>query len=223
MSARSGRTSARAGFTLAEAVLALTVFSALLGGFLLSVDRASKACDAAEMSHELALDAFDAVRSITRELSRTGYRELDGSPVPVLFEDGHPGADHPAFAHEPPGSGEEVREILYRLPLDSDGDGWPDVDANGEAVWDATWYGLLCLRLSDGTDALVRRADDGTTTVLARDVARLVFETPGETEFAIPPDALRFTLTLRRRGPDGREYEYETQRVVRLRNGGLSP
>ena len=223
MRASSRRTRAGAGFTLVEAALALTAFVALLAGFLFSVERMSNAYGEGEVSHALAIEAFDAARSITQEISRAGFRDQHGERMPVLFADGDPGVDHPAFAHEPPGSGEAVREILYRLPRDGDGDGWPDVDANGEAVWESAWHGLLCLPLEDGTDALVRRAEDGTTVVLARNVARLVFETPAETGFAIPLDSLRFTLTLRRADADGRACEFEVQRVVRLRNGGLAP
>jgi hypothetical protein len=217
------RTRARAGFTLLEAILAVGLFSMLVGGFLFSVERMSRASDAVDVSYTLAVDGFDAVRSIVDQVSRTGYRQFDGSDMPVFSEDGEPGEDHLAFAHEPPSSGEEVRDLVYRLPQDADADGWPDVDGNGEAVWDPVEYGLLCLTLADGTDALVLRRSDGTTRVLARDVARVVFETPAQTGFTIPLDSLRFTLTLRRPGSDGRQLEFEAQRVVRLRNGGFAP
>jgi hypothetical protein len=195
----------------------------LLGGFLVSVDRMTRASDATEVQYALAVDGLDAVRSICTEVGRSGYLDFGGTAMPVFFEDGEPGEDFPAFAHPAPSSGEAIRDLAYRLPQDGDGDGWPDLDGNGDAVWDPTDYGLLCLPLDDGADGLVRRTDDGTTTVLARDVARVVFESPAQTGFAIPLDSLRFTLTMRRTGSDGRSYEYEAQRVVRLRNGGLAP
>lgn len=213
----------RAGFTILEAVIAVALFSMLLGGFLLSVDRMGRAQDSSDVRYTLAVDALDAVRSITTEVRRTGYVTLAGDQMPVFFDDGAPGAAYAAFAHGALQSGESVREIVYRIPEDADADGWPDLDAGDEVVWEAVDRAIVCASLGDGTDALTLSTSDGGRTILARDVASIVFETPAQTGFDIPLDALRFTLRLRRSAADGTAYEFESQRVVRLRNGGFAP
>ena len=219
----TSRNQARAGFTVLESLIAIVIFTTLLGGFLFSVNRMSSFSDATEIEYSLAASGLETVRLISEELGRAGYATVDGEEMPVFVENGEVQGTFEGFAHEPAHSGEFSRDIIYALPLDADGDGWPDLDADGDPVWDPTTYAIQCAPLGDGSDAILQRSSDGDSTIYSLGAASIVFEDPAQAGFEIPLDSVRFTVTLRGTAPDGSEHEYQAQRVVHLTNGDLAP
>ncbi|MEZ6021269.1 MAG: hypothetical protein R3F17_14610 [Planctomycetota bacterium] len=56
---------------------------------------------------------------------------------------------------------------------------------------------------------------------IAKDIERMWIETPADTGFTIPTNALRISLFLRRTDTDGVVYRHSVSWVVSLRNGEL--
>ncbi len=133
-----------------------------------------------------------------------------------------------------------------RPDLDVDLDGFPELDGNGDGVysddvedlvgWDATnfqidgdtglvWdlaeYSYQVRTGPDGRNYLEKRRAGVLVKHVAKDVERLFVETPAQTGFVIPTNALRFSLFLRKQDTDGVTYRHSVQWVSSLRNGEL--
>lgn len=155
--------------------------------------------------------------------------------------------DHaPAVEHAQdgePGFGAN-REIVLRLPLmrsvvqDQDGVNWdaddpaapteglvksydvPELDANGALQWDDADVAIVLVTGADGVNVLERRVSGGRTSVLARDVERVTFESATEAPAEVPLGAVRARLWLRDVDERGGIHRYFVEAVADLRNGG---
>jgi len=129
------------------------------------------------------------------DVDRSGIPELDGNRDGVLSEDAPDTAAWDA--------------ALY------------DIDPETGLVWDRTEVSYVVVDGPDGRNYLERRLNGVLQRRVAKDVERLFIETPADTGFQIPTNALRISLFLRRTDPQGKAYRHSTQWVVSLRNGEL--
>ena len=129
------------------------------------------------------------------DLDLNGTPELDGNRDGVLSEDA---ADTAAW--DP---------LLYRI------------DPVTGLVWDLAGVRYAVLNGPDGRTYLERWVGGVLDRRVAKDVERLLIETPAETGFQIPTNALRISLYLRRTDTDGVTYRHSAQWVVSLQNGEL--
>ncbi len=224
--ARSSRTGGRAGFTVIEAALSITIFSMLLGGFLFSVSRLQSVADTRAVQYKLATEALEVVNSIATDLRRSGYTTEGGLDYPLIYSVGETPNGFEAFEH---GEIHEItadtaasNELVFLLPDDADDDGWPDVAGAG-VLWSPTTVAYILVPNPDGTNSLIRRDSNGNQLTLSRSVTSLTFETPADTGFTIPLDTMRVRVQIAKDGMDGRVYSTESQVVVSLLNGWLAP
>jgi hypothetical protein len=126
----------------------------------------------------------------------------------------HAAADEPSFGPS--------REIVFLQPQDGGGgvasDGVPDVDNNGQLVWDGDEFSYV-LQTVDGINVLERRTNGQAPVVVARNVERVLFETAAQTDITIPTDSVRVRLFLRDTDQKRAIRQYTAEAVVRLRNG----
>ncbi len=217
---------AAAGFTALEAVVTLALFSLILGGFVLSTDRIGALTKIGNIEQEVARDSMRLMTVISEDLSRSGFTSVGGVDYPVFFDNGVAGDDFPEFAHAPPHRDDPAiglsREIIFPLPADVNGDGWPDLSGEWAPVWQTPIFAYMLVPNADGTNNFVRQSSDGRVRVLSRDVIRVVFEDPAATGFTIPLDSIRVRVDLSREGSDGTRYSYSSEQVVSLTNGWLA-
>ena len=231
----------RGGFTLLEAVLAIAVLGILMGGFLRTFGSFSELQERSDAAYNAAVEASGAMAVIRRDLSRSGFVLVNGLDFPTTFPAGEPPASLSNFGHEKPhkmakkghawgGGGptggetedsDVAQEGVVVLPLDANGDGWPDVDASGDPIWDPDVVGFQLVPQPDGSNNLVRMRDSGTETILARRVREFMMESPADTAYAIPLDTLRVSLVVQRVAEDGTIHEQQLVEIVQLKNGGL--
>jgi hypothetical protein len=138
---------------------------------------------------------MDNDRRPDMDLDLNGTPELDGNRDGVLSENGaDTGAWDPA---------------LYT------------VDPTTGLVWDLAAVRYAVVDGPDGRTYLERWVGGALDRRVAKDVERLLVETPLETGFQIPTNALRVSLFLRRTDADGVTYRHSAQWVVNLQNGDL--
>ncbi|MCA9001329.1 MAG: hypothetical protein KDB61_05365 [Planctomycetes bacterium] len=108
---------------------------------------------------------------------------------------------------------------------DADLGGWDAdsnrIDPNTGLVWSTAKVCYAVLDGPDGRTYLERRVGGLLDRRVAKDVERLLIETPAETGFQIPTNSLRVSLYLRRKDSDGVTYKHFAQWVVTLQNGDL--
>ena len=217
---RLARTTARAGFTLVEAAISVTVFAGILGAFLVSLNSAQDAQSVTEAEAQVQRDALRSIAVLRTDLSRAGYE----NGFPELFDGDEISATYPEFDHDetldPDGLPMEQCDLVLRNPADDDRDEWPDLDVNGSVVWDDP-VAFLLVPDGEGTFNLVRRTTAGAQRVLARRLTRVLFEDPEDTLFSIPLDCIRVTLDFRVPGARGVAQSASFGLVVELRNGGI--
>lgn len=216
--------SRRAGFTILETVLTVSIFTVLMAAFITSFSSFSTSTEQSSREYSAAEKSLKAVQAITQDLSRSGFTNVAGVDYPLIFAAGDPGGGQPAaFAHAPAdasaGSQLVSNSVVFTTPADADNDGWPDLDANRAPVWQATTVAFVLVPDGRGTNTLQRRTSDGGRRVLARNVASLTFESPADTAFAIPLDTLRVRIELAVSNTEGATITRSSEAVVRLRNG----
>jgi hypothetical protein len=203
-----------------EAVISTAIFVVLMGVFVRSLFSAQEAQDGAEATERLQRSSLDVVETVRQELSRSGFE----GGLPLLY-DGDIGGDYDDYAHAPAhdrnGADVERCDIAYRLPADGDGDGWPDVDADGGVIWEADPRAFVLAPDGSGSNAFMHLLPDGRRSTIARNVERVTFSTPAQTNYAIPLDCMSVTVVLRE-GRGGQARQEQLAFVVKLRNGGLS-
>lgn len=136
-----------------------------------------------------------------------------------------------------------VRPTFEEMVQDVDGNNWPLVDGNGDANdvsgvqvvkryqfpaigndgsagFQAEEVSYVLVTAADGVNELQRRVDGAISSVVARGVERLVFDTSITDPVGVPVGAVRVRLWLRLRDEGGTVHRQSTGTVVRLQNGG---
>ncbi len=129
------------------------------------------------------------------DLDLNGVPELDGNGDGVLSEDVN---DIGAW-----------NQALYQI------------DPDTGLVWDKAGVRFAVHNGPDGRTYLERWVGGNLDRRVAKNVERFFVETPLETGFQIPTNAVRISLFLRRTDSDGVTYRHSAQWVVSLQNGDL--
>ncbi len=224
--ARLRRTSARGGFTLLEATFATALMMLVFTGLASAIRSMQNLAHTAKERGAIQTDGQDALVEILRDLRRSGIVMSGGIRYPVVFDGGDAGPAHPDHSHQPatkngaPGDEDAGpdRSILFLLPLDADGDRRPDVDANGELLWDWTVFSYVLVTGPDGINRLERRSDGSAPRVVARFIERIVFDDAGSSGFEIPLGSVRVRLLFRKVDASGQVQRFTTEAIVTLRN-----
>ena len=138
-------------------------------------------------------------------------------PPPVSPE---PSSPSPFVAPGSAASPLGLREIVYRLPQDVDGDGRVLSESTGALEWSPSLYGFLLIPDGSGTlDLVRRRADDSGVTdeLVCRWVESLTFDTAA-TKTILPRNAVEIHLRLRRPDTRSRQQRLHLATTVVMRN-----
>jgi len=233
----------RRGFTLVELALSSALLLLLVGSLALALDRAGRSTRQGSAQVELQNQGARALRAVVAGLQRSGFVSdgagrafphlfVDGTPLDASFElHGHappaalagPAAELPAEFHAP------SREVVFLQPadLDDDGDalngllpdGRPDLDEQGELVWDAAEHAFVVLEGPDGARHLVERVDGLVRRSIARGVDRLECTSSTEDPVGVPLGTLRVRLWLHAVDGQGALHPLRIEQLVRLENG----
>jgi hypothetical protein len=123
----------------------------------------------------------------------------------------------PGSALEPMG----IREVVFRLAADMDGDGRVVSAATGNIEWDDALVGYVLIPNNRGTLDLVRRRVDAagvvTDETICRCVEALTFDSV-DTKNVLPIDAVEVHLHLRRVTTRGETQRLHLATTVAMRN-----
>jgi hypothetical protein len=223
---------ARAGATVLEITIASVLLLMTAGMTIRAVVDMRGAATLTTVNSQLSAQGERAIERIMDDLRRSGVASVGGLNYPHMFSAGDAGAGFENHDHTPAPQAVAVdspdyvtpREIIFLQPADADapgaaGAGRPDVDADGQLVWDTREFSYVVEQVN-GRNELQRRIDGASPQVVCRDVEWIRFDDntqPGAG--ALPTGALRVRLALRDVDATGRAVRWETEVVVRLRNG----
>ena len=217
----------KSGFTLLEAAIASTLLVIVFSALAAAIQSMQGLAATAKERGALQTNGQDALIEITRDLRRSGIVDFGGTRYPIVFDDGDPGVGFPEHAHLPANkngaAGDEDagpdRSILFLAPQDADGDRRPDVDGDGELLWDGSVCGYVLVTNDQGVNVLQRRVEGRPIEVVARFVERVAFDDAASSGWEIPLGSVRVRLWLRRVDGSGQVQRFFTEAVVALRNG----
>jgi hypothetical protein len=111
-------------------------------------------------------------------------------------------------------------EIVFVIPDDANGDGVPDIDANGDIVWSTDQISYVLVTRADGNNYVERRRNGVNNQKVVMNVERLVFDdtTSSGGGAAVQVDTVRIQIHLRQVDPQGLVHRYVAQTSLRLRN-----
>jgi len=219
--------SSRRGFTLTEIAVVAAIFVLLAGVVTKALASVRSLTRTGSEIADLEDSGERAVRAIVEDLKRSGFVMLAGASYPYLFDDGnavdpfaihaHPPAVKQAVAGDPDFG--PNREIVFVLPADADEDGVPDIDGQGDLLWEPTEYSYVVLTGPDGVNVLERREDGASPRVIARNVERIVFDDPASSGFLLPIGTVRVRIDFRAADAERRRFRHSREVLIRLRNG----
>ncbi len=226
---RNGRTGARAreGYTLIEMIFATSILLVLAGMLLQSLLGLRHATASGGAGARVQDRGQRAMERIIEDLRISGFIDQAGAlpDYPYLFVDGN--ADPRFMVHRHLAAAKQAQqseydfgantEIVFRLPDDADGDGVPDVDANGQLVWDPREFSYVVVTNANGQNELQRRIDGGTPEIVTRNIERIVFSDRVTSGF-VPLGSIGVQIFFREPDDDGVVHRFSLQAVVRLRN-----
>lgn len=202
-------------------MIAITLFGAITASFLLATTRSRELTDSQAVRLDLEAEVLDVIRTLRRELSRSGYASVDGNDWPVTFPAGASPLPEVVAPEPVPFDGVASTCMTFLQAQDADGDEWPDLDADHSVLWTDERQSLLLVPNAEGANDLVLRSTDGDERLLSRRASFLVCETTGDTQFQIPLRAVRIRFGLQRVEPGGRIISRAATEVVVLANGGM--
>jgi prepilin-type N-terminal cleavage/methylation domain-containing protein len=212
---------ARAGFTLTEMSITLVVMI-VLGAALAQSSGALRIVVNGGTAQDLLMsEGMQAMERIRDDLKCSGFV----GAYPYTFVGGAAGDGFDVHDHEPAvkhATGDAVdagsdREVVFVRPADDDGDGVPDIDGNGAAVWGGAEFSYVRVNDASGSPVLERRTDGAAGDVVAHHVERVLFDTQAS-DPAVPAETVRVTIYFRKLDAGGHLYKYTAQSMVKLRN-----
>lgn len=215
------------GFTVPELAVVAAIFAIVAGLVARSLSSIRSLTRTGSEIADLEDAGERALRSIVEDLKRSGFVELAGADYPYLFDDG--AALDPFALHAHPPAAKQAqsgdpdfgpnREIVFVIPADADENGVPDLDAEGNLLWEPTEYSYVVLTGADGVNVLERRTDGGSPRTIARHVERIVFDDPASSGFEVPLGTMRIRIDFRAEDVERRRFRHSREVLVRLRNG----
>lgn len=216
------------GFSLIEAMVSTFIFLAVLGSVYGAISSGRRLADVEKTYGVMEMDARKTLEFMSQELRMSGWRDhaIPGEPAyPYIFTNGvafgsyadesHPAPDQhvgvlsPAFG--------EVREIVFKIPTDIDGNGILTDNETGEVEWSPYDVSYVLVTGANGVNTLVRREDGIVTDVLAHYVERVTFDTI-YTDATIDMDEVVISMYMARPTPQGVLLETSLSTVVTMRN-----
>lgn len=211
-----------AGFTLIEALIAASLLSLTLGSFAVMTYRATGARKQTENNYQLETRILNALDEIRRDLRRTGYITQTGD-YPAVFEPGEIGEEYPGFENPTINTHTDgnptSRDMVFLLPEDADGDGWPDYGLDGNPAWSPIDHAYVLVPDPHGTNTLQRIDSSGRRRDVAHGVTRAIFDTSQSAGFSIPLDCVRVQLEIAHQEGGRIQKSIAREIIVRLRNG----
>jgi len=178
----------RAGFSLIEAMVSTFIFLAFLAAVYQAVNRSRQFADVQETLSVIQVDGEKALNRMAEELRMSAHisNPIAGEPAyPYVFVNGEAYDSFAAESHTPPdqhvGPGSpgfgEVREIVFKVPFDNDGNGLFTDEDTGQPEWSTFDVSYVVITDASGTNVLVRRQDGVATDIIAKFVERVTFDT----------------------------------------------
>jgi prepilin-type N-terminal cleavage/methylation domain-containing protein len=220
----------RAGYTLLELMIGMTILLLLVGSLMQSLASLSRGATYASIDSELQAQGEHALRTVIASLKPSGRTTLGPPPdnaFPYLFLDGDAQGGYAASAHAPAvhtaAAGDDDfgpnREIVFLQPADLDADNRPDIDGAGRMIWSANQYSYVVVTRADGVNVLQRRIDGVAARDIASHVERITFDDNASSGFQVPLRAIRVRIWFRRTDEKRALHRFFTEAVVKLRNG----
>ena len=218
----------RRGFSLVEAMIATVIFLVVLGAVYGTVNSGQQFSAVQKTMAKAQMDARKALERITSELRMSGWRQNPAHgepPYPHIFTNGAASGAYADESHAPPaqhvGPGNpaygDVREIVFKIPVDLDGDGLPTDGTTGEVEWCPYDVSYVLVTDAGGVNTLLRREDGVTTEILARHVERITFDTV-YTDASLAFDEIAVTIWIARPAPNGLLIQTSLSTCVTMRN-----
>lgn len=214
----------RGGFTLLEALVALTMLLAAFGGLAATLDRVQRASHEARVEGGLQVDSQRALLALAADLRRSGVVEFSDVRFPHLFERGDPGPGLEHHAHAPAQSAAQAgdpdfgptREVVFLLPADEDGDEHPDIDDEGRLEWGMDELSYVLVTRADGRNVLERRVNGAAPMAVAYDVERVCFDDAASSQWELPLGCVRIRIWFRRIDASGSLHRWFAETLVAL-------
>lgn len=201
---RANTSSPRAAISLVEVLIATAIFLMVVASYARTMSALDEETLVGGRQADLMASGNRVLRAIADDLRFTGFVQRNGETFPVLVDEG------------------DDREVVFLLPADDDGDGRPDLDADGEIVWGAAEHSFVVVPDGD-LQRLERRTQGGPTRVVARNVERLRFDDAESSGYEVPLGCLRVRVTLVGSSDEGHRVARELELVLRPRNGEVAP
>ncbi|MEM7515806.1 MAG: type II secretion system protein [Planctomycetota bacterium] len=224
---RAGKLHSSSGMTLLETAVVSALLFIVLGTLAQALSGVRSAAAADDVRAELQRQAERAMQSIVTDLRSSGFASQGGLDYPALFDATEPPIEFEHHQHAPVAKAARTheadwgpnREIVFLLPADDDLDGRPDIDANGELIWDAREFSYVAVTDAEGRNRLQRRIAGASPRNIANSIERIVFDDTTSSGFEVPLSSIRIRLYLRQTDEAGRMHRYSTEATISLRNG----
>lgn len=230
MSARFTNRGRRAGFTVLEMVIALTVLLLLFGSIAQSMGSMQRLQTTGSTASRLQREAERGLSAVIDDLLLAGRVDVPGTGLyPHIFEGGTPGGAYPiehshdiapktAVVGDPDFGLDE--SLLLLLPQDFDGDGNPDVSmVDNTLIW-GLGAEVSYSRQSqpDGRNVLMRTETGEAPRVVARDLEWLEFTVGDAANLDVPLGCVRVRIFFRATSDTGVVQRARAEATVRMRN-----
>ncbi|MCA8980183.1 MAG: prepilin-type N-terminal cleavage/methylation domain-containing protein [Planctomycetes bacterium] len=226
----NSRNAARAGFSMIEMAISITILAILSGALAQSIEGVRNLTVSSNRRSTLQVSGNRALLDVVADLKNSGNVTIGGLEYPYVFV---PGNAAPAFdAHDhvaAVSNGEagdpdfgDSREIVFRIfdwaPDVATGEMEPNVSADGALIWDAEEISYRLITRADGINYLERLEDGANPRIVAHHVERVVFDDDESSGFTIPLGSIRVRLWMRDVDGTGHVQRYFTEAVVALTN-----